>query len=101
MRSGIIDIVSGWWEYAGAEGYVRPSTASSSHYNGSIIPSAYYFAFLDNKASPSHGPGHRWYGYPLRWLAAEGEADPTVVRTTRRVDISRTEAEVVRRSRRS
>ena len=70
MRSGYIMLprVTGTFRDPGfASGYWS-SLASSTFYDGSILPSVYYASFWGNYIRPSYGPENRWHGFPLRRL---------------------------------
>ena len=71
MRSGVIDltIADGTLGNTGIYGYNWSSRGSSTHTNGSAIPSAYYLYFGVSDASPSRGLLNRWYSRSLRCLS--------------------------------
>ena len=56
------------WD-AGRIGYGWSSRGSSTRYDGVAIPSAYNLYFGATGVSPSGGPNHRYYGFPLRCLS--------------------------------
>ena len=71
MRSGRVDpaVTAGTLRLAGQRGYWWSSRASSTRYDGSAIPSAYYLVFDPSAVYPSDGPSDRWYAFPLRRLS--------------------------------
>ena len=71
VRSGVINLTvsAGTFRYAGQWGDDWSSRASSTRYDGSAIPSAYYLAFTATGVTPSAGPSTRYYGFSLRCLS--------------------------------
>ena len=72
VRSGYVYLpgVSGaTFRGAGIYGHWWSSRASSTRYDGSAIPSAYYLVFDPSAVYPSDGPSDRWYAFPLRRLS--------------------------------
>ena len=70
VRSGLISIGGGRLGGAGDDGLDWSSIASSRHYRGSAVPSAYYLHFYAGNVGLSVGPDNRRYGFPLRCLAS-------------------------------
>ncbi len=70
VRSGNVDptVAAGTFRNAGINGYDWSSRGSSTHANGSAIPSAYNLNFNATTAYPSNGPNERYIGLPLRCL---------------------------------
>lgn len=60
VRSGHIEMDTGYLTFAGISGLIWPSTAS---YKTSTA--IYYFSFNASKVHPSASPSHAWYGIPL------------------------------------
>ena len=72
VRSGYVNLpgVSGaTLRDAGSIGYWWSSRGSSTRFDGVATPSAYVFAFSGTGVNPSHGPGDRYHGFPLRCLS--------------------------------
>ncbi len=72
VRSGYMNLpgVSGaTLRDAGSIGYWWSSRGSSTRFDGVATPSAYVFAFSGTGVNPSHGPGDRYHGFPLRCLS--------------------------------
>ena len=71
VRSGHVNLTvsAGTFRYAGQWGYDWSSRGSSTRFDGVATPSAYVFAFSGTGVNPSHGPGDRFLGFPLRCLS--------------------------------
>ncbi len=95
VRSGYISISSGRLRVANVHGYIWSRVASSQHYNSGASPSAYYLGFYATGVLPSYGPDYRGLAFPLRCLAAEGEAIPTIIWTIRRVNLTILNAKII------
>ena len=70
VRSGVVDptYTAGTFRHAGVIGYEWSSRGSSTHANGSAIPSTYNLNFNATTVYPSNGPNERYIGLPLRCL---------------------------------
>ena len=68
MRSGYILIDNGSSGYAGSHSGYWSLSASSKHYSGSNIPSAYRLGFHASGAGAPGSQDYRWTGFSLRWL---------------------------------
>ncbi len=71
MRSGYVNLAltAGTFRVASVNGYGWSSRASSTRYDGSILPSSYELGFTTSIVSSSNGPYDRWHGNPLRCLS--------------------------------
>ena len=66
MRSGYVD--NGAFDVAGLDGYDWTTTVTPRHGDGSVVPSAYFFAATNTGVLPSAGPNYRRISLPLRCL---------------------------------
>ncbi len=71
VRSGLVYLpnTAGTLRYAGLSGYGWSSRGSSTHANGSAVPSSYNLAFGASVAYSSNGPDGRNLAFPLRCLS--------------------------------
>ena len=69
VRSGNLSPHDGKSWHAGQGGLYWSWRGSSTRYDGTAIPSAYYLEFNVTGVYPSRGPLERWHGFPLRCLS--------------------------------
>ena len=109
VRSGVVDLYNGSSKYVGRDGYNWGSFSTA--FDSIITAAAYFLDIPPSYVLPSHGPGNRWTGFPIRCHPTQHRViliplffnhsprTPTFNQPRIRVDARLIEAEVVRGSR--
>lgn len=64
VRSGVVDLYDGSSKYVGRDGYNWGSFSTA--FDSIITAAAYFLDLPPSYVLPSHGPGNRWTGFPIR-----------------------------------